>query len=306
MSYVKSLVTSFGVANEHGYKVDLEASRCLRQGAFIAINEAGKRVMIKTGPKLNRHEVGLMETAHRLALRFQIPRILAYGTDNTANAYCIREFIDTAEAKKIAISADGNLQMATVLTDIAIEYQKVLSAYEPTAKLTPTQAYKALARFIAALGWWQVQIEPQHRPSPKAIAEIISGLALQYHKHGASWFGYAHGDIHAEHVLYDGGDRPYLLDLNAEVKPGRGYYDQVRALDSSVVHSQDPNTLGRVLEEKMSNLVARHGTDSIPLIRARMLAIITDLQRHQNNGTNLKAIETRLEISRHFVEKDKF
>src|SRR3972149_36565 len=49
-------------------------------------------------------------------------------------------------------------------------------------------------------------------------------------KNGEDFFGWFHGNIIGDHIIVSG-ENLYLLDLDAVPRPGRGYYDFLRALD---------------------------------------------------------------------------
>lgn len=257
--------------------------------------QSGKSVVVKYGRAINTHEIGLMKAAAGLNLGFQVPQLHYISRPDEPNYY-ITDLIDQdplSEITKVNRRTEGmyfggNQEAVRILLATADDYQSVLRAYIPTTTLSAVVAAKGMGRFLAAVAVWEAKMLKTTPASAKAIAQIAIDLANNYRKHGKDYMGYAHGDIHAKHVLAPDlkaipeadrkAVRPYLLDLNAQVKPGRGFYDHVRALDSLVAHSHTPSQLGDNLFAAVRNL--KHQFDPallMPVLRARMLATGTDI-----------------------------
>lgn len=281
---------------------DLEPLSPGREFIARAKTREGIDVVLKCDRKVNLHEVALMETARKVATAFQVPRIITANTPGTY-PFIVREFIDKPHLNALTIDNVGNSTMVNTLTDIAKEYSQVLAAYRPTQRITDVQAKMAMARFLAAVCWWETQLLRTNPASATAFKNITRDLVKLYYKYGTEWFGYAHGDIHAEHVLCTLGEKPYLLDLNAQIKPGKGHYDQVRALDSCLAHSLDPETLKASLYSAIKELEEQYGPKLVrPLIKARMLAIATDIEKDRQSGKNMPDTDSRRRLSRAFFE----
>ncbi len=258
--------------------------------------KGGQSVIVKYGKKINPDEVGLIQATNDLSLSFQVPKLL-YVSQPGEPPYYIAEFIDQrtlVEISKVDSRTEGmyfggNAEMVRILQETAKSYQDLLKAYAPTTNVSAVLAAKGMVRFMAAVAVWQAKMLKTTPASTRAITQIALDLAQNYSKYGAEYMGYAHGDIHSEHVLtpdlsalseHDRGMiNPYLLDLNAQVKPGKGFYDMVRALDSTVAHSQTPAQLGNSLFAAVRDLKNKFDPKLLmPVVRARMLAIGTDIQ----------------------------
>lgn len=273
----------------------------------------GQSVIVKYGKKINPDEVGLMQAAANASnLSFQVPRLL-YVSKPGEPLYYIAEFIDQRPLVEISkvyprtagMYLGGNAEMVRILQETAKSYQDLLKTYAPTTNVSAVLAARGMARFMAAIAVWEAKMLKTTPASARAITQIMLDLANNYRKYGAEYMGYAHGDIHARHVLppdlsvLSEHDRsmikPYLLDLNAQVKPGKGFYDMVRALDSTVAHSHTPSQLGDSLFAAVSNLKNTFDPQLLmPVVRARMLAIGTDIQASPPEDILMRGARNRL------------
>lgn len=260
--------------------------------------------VIKFGEKLNLHEIGLMRTAQTVPnLSFDVPLVIHEGVIRDETRYCVKEFVNLPAVAEISRSPGGNTEMLNVQRAVAQGYQYVLQSYGPTLHVSPQAAIAGMARFLAAIGWWEAKLVKINPASAKAFAQIYQDIIKLYGKHGLELMGFAHGDIHGEHVLYKQGQRPSLLDFNAQVKPGKGFYDEVRALDSSVAHTFTPTELGDVLETFIRDLETRFDPEMVrPIFRARILGIATDVEKDNTHGKNMPNIDARRTLIKTLLE----
>lgn len=300
------------IAAKHTLTLGMKLGKPSQHQASKATTKEGIPCVIKYGDKLNLHEIGLMKVAHTIGdLSFQVPTILAEGIIQGETRYCVRQYMDQPHIAEISKDPRKNSEMLDILRAAAQDYQKILAAYGPTLRVTQRQAAKEMARFLVAIASWEAQLFRASPASAKAIKTIIGDLIKLYYKYGADFIGYAHGDIHAEHVLYKPGERPTLLDLNAQVRPGKGFngqtqigfYDEIRALDSSVAHSYTPSSLYILLAERIRELEGRFDPHLIkPVMRARLLGIATDVKKDIKDGKNMPDPDTRLRLIKTFIE----
>ncbi len=256
-----------------------------------------RTVVVKYGSAINTHEIGLMKAAAELNLSFQVPQ-LHYISRPGEPSYYITDLIEQAPLSEVTkvnkrtegMFFGGNEEAVGILLATANDYQSVLKAYIPTTTISAVVAARGMARFLAAVAVWEAKMMRTTPASARAITQIVLDLSNNYRKYGKEYIGFAHGDIHAKHILTPDLKvlpenkrkevKPYLLDLNAQVKPGRGFYDKVRGLDSIVAHSHTPAQLGESLSVAVRRLKEEFDpTLLMPVLRARMLAIGTDIQK---------------------------
>lgn len=294
------------IALKHDLKLQSPLGKPGKVRAWHAVsnNGNGKDCVIKFGQKLNPHEVALMRAAAAVGnLSFDVPVIIDEGIIRDETRYCVKEFINLPAIAEISRSPGGNAEMLNVQRAVAQGYQYVLQSYGPTLHVSPKAAIAGMARFLAAIGWWEAKLVKTHPASAKAFAQIFKDIIKLYRKHGLELMGFAHGDIHGEHVLYKRGQNPSLLDFNAQVKPGKGFYDEVRALDSSIAHTFNPAELGHVLEDFITDLETRFDPEIVrPIFRARVLGIATDVEKDNRNGKNMPDIDVRRKLVETLVE----
>ncbi len=304
------------IAAKHGLELRDKLGNPSRDQAIKATTKGGETCVIKYGDKLNRHEIGLMRVALTMDnLSFQVPLILAEGIIQDDVRYCVRQFIDQPHLADISKDPKKNSMMLDVLKNAAQDYQRVLAAYGPTLTVTSEQAAKEMARFLIAIASWEAKLLRANPASAKAIKTIITDLIKLYYKYGSDFIGYAHGDIHGEHVLYQAGEKPTLLDLNAQVRPGRGFdgqkhisfYDEIRALDSTAAHSFSPTGLYIHIAERIRELETRFDPQSVrAVMSARLLGVATDIEKDAKNGKNMPDLDTRRRLVRTFIEAARY
>lgn len=270
----------------------------------VTQNGTGKKCVIKFGEKLNPHETDLMRAAATVdKLSFDVPAIIHEGIIREETRYCVKEFVNLPAVAEISRLPGGNEEMLQVQRAVAQGYQYVLQTYGPTLQVTPQQAMAEMGRFLLAITSWEAKLVRTNPASAKAFRQIMQDILKLYRKRGFDLMGFAHGDIHGEHVLYRLGARPSLLDFNAQVRPGKGFYDEVRALDSSIAHSFSPDRLSDVLESFIKDLETRFDPELVrPIIRARILGIATDVEKDQKNGKNMPDLDARRALVKALVE----
>lgn len=296
------------IAARHGLELGVGLGNPSRNQAIRATTKEGMACVIKYGPKLNRHEIGLMRVAQTMDnLSFQVPFILEEGIVQGDVRYCVRQFIDQPHLADISKDPKKNSVMLDVLKNAAQDYQRVLAAYGPTLAVTPEEAVKEMTRFLVAIASWEAKLLRANPASAKAIKTIITDLIKLYYKYGADFIGYAHGDIHGEHVLYQAGEKPTLLDLNAQVRPGRGCYDEIRALDSTAAHSFSPTALHILIAERIRELETRFDPQLVRgVMGARLLGAATDIEKDAKEGKNMPDLDTRRRLVRTFIEASRY
>jgi hypothetical protein len=296
------------IAAKHGLELRDKLGNPSHDQAIKATTKGGETCVIKYGDKLNRHEIRLMRVALTMDnLSFQVPLILAEGIIQDDVRYCVRQFVDQPHLADISKDPKKNSMMLDVLKNAAQDYQRVLTAYGPTLTVTPEQAAKEMARFLIAIASWEAKLLRANPASAKAIKTIITDLIKLYYKYGSDFIGYAHGDIHGEHVLYQAGEKPTLLDLNAQVRPGRGCYDEIRALDSTAAHSFSPTKLHIHIAERIRELGTRFDPQLVrAVMSARLLGVATDIEKDAKDGKNMPDLDTRRRLVRTFIEAARY
>ena len=192
---------------------------------------AGTRYILKTDG-IDRHQPELLRIAKNMEsqLSFRVPELVREGKDWLLLEEVIGDPLDVA--------CTGDLNRYVGMSEqIAREYQQVI------AVLVQEQSLEDMLR--EGTEWTRSRLDLWSRPLVEAglVEEHVIGTIRKEFEEtilqkGDCFFGWAHGNIISDHILVSQGT-PYLLDLSQVARPGKGYYDFLRALDFMFLKSDD-------------------------------------------------------------------
>ncbi len=115
---------------------------------------------------------------------------------------------------------------------VADDYQKVIAEY---FRRNPDKVGNLLEDgknwLFGKLLMWSGSIVEEGLMSHQEISELTKAFENAVRKKSKSFFGYFHGNVIGNHI-YVGEDKTlYLLGMRIVPRPGKGYYDFLRALD---------------------------------------------------------------------------
>lgn len=114
---------------------------------------------------------------------------------------------------------------------IADDYEDVALAYVNSTEMNSNLLEDGKNWLFGVLLKWSGSIVEKGLMSHEEVVELAEAFEEVIEKKGEDFFGYAHGNIIGDHI-YVGEDKTlYLLGMRIIPRPGRGYYDFLRALD---------------------------------------------------------------------------
>lgn len=114
---------------------------------------------------------------------------------------------------------------------IADDYQKVALEYMHSSEQDDNLLEEGKSWLFDSLSKWSRTIVEKGWISHQEVADLAGAFEEVIRKRGEDFFGYAHGNIIGDHI-YVGEDKTlYLFGIRVVPRPGRGYYDFLRALD---------------------------------------------------------------------------
>lgn len=115
---------------------------------------------------------------------------------------------------------------------VADDYQKVIAEY---FKQNPDKVGNLLEEgrnwLFGKLLMWGGSIVEEGLMSHREIAELAEAFEDIIQEKGEGFFGYFHGNTIGDHIYVDENETLYLLGMRIVPRPGKGYYDFLRALD---------------------------------------------------------------------------
>ncbi len=256
------------------YGLDMaEAVLNNRRNVSRVIDVHGKKSILKVD-KIDTHQVALLQTGQEMKeqLMFGVPDIIAQGKD-----YLILENIEGPHLNKFyddgpdyyGQGSEWCIEMAKKISD---DYQLLLQSF--TGK-QPVQDKLALGKswFTSRIHAWASHIISAKLITSEEVSALTKTINDHIERKGADSFGWAHGNIHGEHVILTNKKKPYfkpyLLDLTIESRPGNGYYDFLRFLDHLFLMShQNPEKLFTIINEAMTKYLGHFDQEEVRLVFA--------------------------------------
>lgn len=122
---------------------------------------------------------------------------------------------------------------------ISDDYQKIITAYQ---KQKPEEFQNLLGNgknwLFGKLFMWGGSIVAEGLLEHLEIEKLAEDFQKIIDKRGAEFFGYAHGNVIGDHVHVDEEKNLHLLGMRIVPRPGRGYYDFLRALDWLILKTE--------------------------------------------------------------------
>jgi len=180
-------------------------------------------LILKTG-RIEKFQTSLFEVARAIEekLSFRVPAIIQQG-----EGWILLEEIEG----KLLNDFYGEKPewYVEVSKKIADDYQLVIQEVQKTLALGDLLS-EGKEWFLSRLETWGRPIVDAGLIDTALLEKIKKDFDEVTAKNGEDFFGWFHGNIIGDHIIVSG-ENLYLLDLDAVPRPGRGYYDFLRALD---------------------------------------------------------------------------
>jgi len=153
--------------------------------------------------------------------------------------------------------------------EVADDYQKVIAEY---FRRNPDKTGNLLEDgknwLFGKLLMWGGSIVEEGLMSHKEIAELTKSFEDAIQKRGEDFFGYFHGNVLGDHI-YIGEDKTlYFLGMRIIPRPGKGYYDFLRALDWLLLKTDSQKTdLNRIVGW-IKQYLAQYDREEVKLVFA--------------------------------------
>lgn len=154
--------------------------------------------------------------------------------------------------------------------------QKVIEKMQTTQSLGDILEYGEEWLFSRLILWSKPLIDAK-LVSFAEIKKLQEDLKKKIAEKGEFFFEISHGNVIGDHVIFSG-KTPYLLDLNAVPRIGRGYHDFIRAIDFMILMVESTKDLEKLIPVWVSKYLSGFDLDEIRLVFSfRMIGIFWDI-----------------------------
>lgn len=166
---------------------------------------------------------------------------------------------------------------------VCIDYQKVVDRCRGSAVI---DSDKACDWLWGSLAKWSVPIVRTGLMSREEIVGLAEEFKSAMARKGDGFFGWAHGNVIGNHVFIGSDQEIYLLGMRIVPRPGRGYYDFLRALDWFFLHSSGNDAAFRRTASWIGEYLGDFDKDEVKLVFAlRCIGILGWDMLHLGAGT---------------------
>lgn len=102
----------------------------------------------------------------------------------------------------------------------------------------------------------------------KQVAELTKDFEEAIEQKGDEFFGYAHGNIIGDHILIGNDGTIYLFGMRIVLRPGKGYYDFLRALDWFLLNTPSDEKTFELFTVWMKSSLKEEGWEEVKLVFA--------------------------------------
>lgn len=190
---------------------------------FLAADPSGRRMIVKAD-RVNPAEAKLLKIAKKIEpeLCFKTPEVVIQGGDFVA----LEEIAGKHLNKFFSGNTDGYMKISK---NIADDYQKIV--FEYLQKNNPGNLLEDGRKWLFdSFSAWHKPIVENGLIEQEWFDRLEKMLKNSVEEKGEKFFGWCHKNIIGDHILVLNGNY-YLLDLNIASRPGKGYYDFLRAVD---------------------------------------------------------------------------
>lgn len=186
---------------------------------------------------------------------------------------------------------------------VADDYQKVIAAYfEKNSTKSGNILEDGKKWIFGKLLMWGGSIVEEGLVSHQEISKLAEAFEDMIGKRGEDLFGYFHGNVIGDHI-YVGDDKTlYLLGMRIVPRPGKGYYDFLRALDWFVLKADNETASLDYIVGWMKKYLAQHDWEEVKLVFAlRCIGILGWDMLHRGDfgkGDTVKKKEILLKFIR--------
>lgn len=201
---------------------------------FKVRNSSGANLILKTG-KIEPFQIRLMKIAKKMEadLCFKVPVIVKQGAGWILMEEIKGKFLDDFYGKRLDWCVE-------ISKKVSGDYQKVV------AKLLEKETMGDLLEdgkkwLFSSLCSWGGPIIEEGMMDFQIIKSLGEKFEAVIGEKKENFFGWFHGNIIGDHLIVKGDD-VYLLDMHIVPCPGKGYYDFLRALDWTLLKTDNAET----------------------------------------------------------------
>lgn len=230
-----------------------------KKNVFRVQDAGGAPLILKTG--VDDMQVALLRAARSLEheLCFRVPHIITSG-----DRWIVMEEIQGKFLYEFYESdADWCVKISK---EIADDYQRVIAKVMEKQSLGDLLA-EGEAWVFSRLNLWSRPIVKIGLVEFSLVQQIAQGFENIIAQKGEEFFGWSHGNIIGDHIIIRDGV-PYLLDLEAVPRPGRGYYDFLRSLDFMILTSQNEEELRYKIPELIEKYLGTYPQEEVRIVFA--------------------------------------
>lgn len=141
--------------------------------------------------------------------------------------------IDEIKGRYLYTYFEENSEWVVMISKkIADDYQKIILEYQ---RQNPEEFKNTLENgkkwLFGKLFMWGGSIVEEGLLDHSEVEKLAKEFQNIINKRGEDFFGYAHGNVIGDHIYVSEEKNLYLLGMRILPRPGRGYYDFLRALD---------------------------------------------------------------------------
>lgn len=243
---------------------------------FKVSNSSGENLILKTG-RIEPFQGRLMKIAEEMEadLCFKVPAIAKQGAGWILMEEIKGKFLNDFYVE----NPDWYSEVSKKVSD---DYQKVVAKF--LEKETPGNLLEDGKKWLfSMLCSWGGPIIEEGLMDFQTIKNLGEKFEAVVSDKGEDFFGWFHGNIIGDHLIIKNED-VYLLDLHIASRPGKGYYDFLRALDWILLKTDNAETdLNRIVGW-MKQYLEQYDREEVKLVIAlRCIGILGWDMLHQGD-----------------------
>lgn len=187
---------------------------------------------------------------------------------------------------------------------ISTDYQKVALEYVTSSERNDNLLEDGKSWLFGVLLKWSGSIVEKGLMSHKEVVKLTEAFEEVIQKRGEDFFGYVHGNIIGDHIYVGENKTLYLLGMRVISRPGRGYYDFLRALDWIILKTDSKKiNFDRILSWMKKHL-SEYDWEEVKLVFAlRCIGILGwDMLYREDYGKG--DFETKKDLLLKFIRRD--
>lgn len=237
-----------------------------REHVHVVLAPDGKKLLLKTA-RIEQYQVRLLLAGAIDADKrsFKTQRLYFPEEGIAPPAYLLLEYVEGQELKTLyATDLPKALAISRAICD---DYQELIRTGQAAGTLPQHVDIGYASRWLGRVfqSWIERIIQKDLLTTQEALA-LFNELFQLAIKNPQQFFGFTHGNIHGEHVILDHQERPHLLDLTIEPRPGAAIYDRLRVLDFILLEHPKPEEARPVIIEELREIKKQYNPDIVEAV----------------------------------------